>query len=126
MSGFVLFKVILFKLRSYHLTSSIISLELHLGMFDTPSIMHHFSTELLSTSNSVLIPYLNTNSPFAMDFHLTPTIIIHSLVKQPSSTMSNPDDLNSVFKDTYDRRKDLTKSKHILKLKQSFQSLQST
>ena len=41
--------------------------------------------------------------------------------------MSNPDDLKSVFKDTSDiEMEDLTKPKCILKLKQSFQSLQST
>jgi len=30
--------------------------------------MHHVSTELLSTSNSTLIPYLNTDSPFIHGF----------------------------------------------------------
>src|SRR5882724_3335492 len=32
------------------------------------STTHHFSTELLSTFNSVLIPYLNTDSPFVHGF----------------------------------------------------------
>src|SRR5882724_10416242 len=63
-----------------------------------------------------------------MDFHLTtydhhPQPLFHS----HQSSMSNPEDLRSIFEDPSDlEMDDLTKPKHILRLKQSFQSLQST
>jgi len=63
-----------------------------------------------------------------MDFCLSP----HNhhqiaFIAQPSINMSNPDGLKSVFEDSSDiEMKDLSKPNHILKLKQSFQSLKST
>src|SRR5882724_8389634 len=67
------------------------------------AITHHFSTGLLSTSNSTLIPYLNTDSPFAHGF---PSYNLQSsstaFITQPSINMSNPNDLRSVFEDTSD------------------------
>jgi len=38
----------------------------------TAGITHHFRTELLSTSDSILIPYLNTKLPIHHDFCLSP------------------------------------------------------
>jgi len=77
--------------------------------------------ELLSTSNSALIPYSNTDSPFTHGF---PPYNLQSsstaFIALSFINMSNPDDLKSVFEDTSDiEMKDLTKPKHILKLKQS-------
>src|SRR5882724_8851380 len=41
----------------------------HRGVVITQhGITHHFSMELLSTSKSALIPYLNTDSPFVHGF----------------------------------------------------------
>jgi len=84
--------------------------------------------ELFSTSNSMLIPYLNTDSPFIHEFHSF-TYDHHqtAFFAQPSINMSNPDDLRSIFEDPLDlEMEDLAKPNHILKLKQSLQSLQST
>jgi len=83
--------------------------------------------ELLSTSDSMLIPYLNTDSPLSMDFCLSPYDHHQTaFIAQPSINMSNPDDLKSVFNDPSGIEiEDLSKPKCALKLKQSLQSLRS-
>jgi len=45
------------------------------------TITHQFSMELLTTSNSVLIPYLNTDTPFIYGF---PSFTIWTSFEQPS------------------------------------------
>src|SRR5882724_12386417 len=54
-------------------------------------------------------------------------IIRTAFITLPSINMSNPDALRSIFEDPSDlEMDDLAKPKHILKLKQSIRSLQST
>jgi len=78
--------------------------------------------ELLSTSDSMLIPYLYTDSPLVMDFCLSPYDHHQTaFITQPLINMSNPDNLRSIFEDPLDlEMEDLAKPKYILKLKQSF------
>src|SRR5882724_10663202 len=80
---------------------------------------HHFSMELLSTSDSTLIPYLNTDPQFIYGF-LSFTLSSSSNSLHHTINMSNPDDLKSVFEDPSDiEMEDLSKPNHTLKLKQS-------
>jgi len=74
--------------------------------------MHHFSMELLSTSDFPIHPWISI-------FH--PMIIIEqAFITLPLINMSNPDDLKSIFEDPSDiEMEDLSKPNHTLQLKQS-------
>jgi len=76
-------------------------------------VLYHFSTELLSTSDSTLIPYLNTDSPFVHGFL---SFTLWSSVEQPSlhshqSICPIQMTSKSVFEDSSDiKMEDLYKS----------------
>jgi len=91
-------------------------------------IMHHFSMELLSTSNPVLISiykhWLLLVHGF-LSFILQSSLI--SLHRTAIDQHVQSNDLKSVLKDPSDiEMEDLSKPNHTLKLKQSLQSLKST